>query len=478
MSVEKSWKFTDSSNKNIFIFIIIIVGFLVRIPFLHQPMAYDESFTYMIYVNDEFSQLFHYTAPNNHILHTLCVKFVTSILTAEPWVIRIPAFLAGLGCIPLTFLTCNKMFGKKYGFWAATGAAIHPYLIYYSVDARGYSMMVLFCLGSLFYTLKVLEELNSKNITLLALSSSLALYTIPSALFFLFGLYVWLLTIVLKRKERISQSLKYYFISAGLTSLFTILLYAPVFWFSGGTEMITNNRYVKAMPWEDFIEKLPGHLRQTWFYFNWQIPFAIQVLFIVLICLGFWQLWKEKSWSKIIFLPMILLCSSIIFFLKQKIPYARTWIFFIPIFLIFLDYSLTFQLSKLNKKHCGLISVILINIELAFIFQVVKTNPFYTQREFPEVDIVAKSLITQMYKGENIVMQRSYWIPMKYYIWYYKTYEGLSMRIPSEGQKLKDYYVVNIDDSEDVKKTKETQLIFTYKSIQVYKGRHVNRGFN
>ncbi len=54
-------------------------------------MRYDEAMTYVVYASKGLATiLVSYTAPNNHILHTVLVHYACALLGPSPWVTRLP----------------------------------------------------------------------------------------------------------------------------------------------------------------------------------------------------------------------------------------------------------------------------------------------------------------------------------------------------------------------------------------------------
>ena len=116
------------------------LGLVLRGYFLAEPLRYDEAYTFMEYVNQGWGRLFWYSAPNNHVLHTVLVKLAVLIWDGHPAVIRFPAFLAGVAGIPLAYWFCRRLVSERAGRCAAVGMAVMPYLILYGAIARGYSL--------------------------------------------------------------------------------------------------------------------------------------------------------------------------------------------------------------------------------------------------------------------------------------------------------------------------------------------------
>jgi len=65
------------------------------------------------------------------------------------WGLRLPSALAGIATVPAMAWLAHRWIGREAAPWAAWLAALSPFLIWYSQEARPYAMMILFvCLSS------------------------------------------------------------------------------------------------------------------------------------------------------------------------------------------------------------------------------------------------------------------------------------------------------------------------------------------
>src|SRR5512138_1549591 len=126
---------------------LVAIGTVLRLLYLRQPMRYDESVTYLYFAAGSWGHAVgSYTYPNNHVLHTLLVKACVIFFGNEPWVIRLPAFVAGIAMIPMTFSVGRRLFGSASAYVATGLVSASGALALYSTNARGYTML---CLATL-----------------------------------------------------------------------------------------------------------------------------------------------------------------------------------------------------------------------------------------------------------------------------------------------------------------------------------------
>ena len=126
---------------------IFILGLIPRILLLNRPIEYDEAYTFTQFARYPFLTIIsNYSAPNNHVFHTILVRIAYLVLGDQAWQIRIPAFLAGLMIIICTYMLGRMLYNKMVGYLAAGMLASLPDFIIRSVSARGYTIIVLMTL--------------------------------------------------------------------------------------------------------------------------------------------------------------------------------------------------------------------------------------------------------------------------------------------------------------------------------------------
>lgn len=198
--------------------------------------------------NDEFKfretrwreTFYHYNVPNNHILHSIIVRITLrtwQVLTGKPIsefneiVLRLPAFLAALLLLPAAAFLL-----REYGFTAAgiitsLLLAIHPWILRYGAEARGYSLTLLWvCLLGIIWR-RALTRGAWNWWTLWALLQFVALYTVPTSLFIIVVLNLATLPLLYFQKTStknfIDQSGRW-FISTSAAAMATIQCMLPL----------------------------------------------------------------------------------------------------------------------------------------------------------------------------------------------------------------------------------------------------------
>ena len=126
---------------------ITLIGMLMRLWKMNEPIAYDEAYTFIYFATRPLRQILaDYSAPNNHILHTILVSLSYKILGGHIWIVRLPAFLAGTLSIPAGFFAARRIFNRNQSLAAASLVALTPWFISYSTNGRGYTLLTLLAL--------------------------------------------------------------------------------------------------------------------------------------------------------------------------------------------------------------------------------------------------------------------------------------------------------------------------------------------
>src|SRR5262245_27956602 len=170
--------------------------------YLGQPMRYDESITYLLFVRRPWADaLSLYTYPNNHVFHTLLAKASVSVFGDAPWAIRLPAFLAGVLVIPAAYVATRALYGARAALMAAAIVASSGALTLYSTNARGYSLIVLAFLLLVVISARLVSGGASSLWFSFAVVAALGLWTVPTMMFPVGTMAVWLaLSLLIERR--------------------------------------------------------------------------------------------------------------------------------------------------------------------------------------------------------------------------------------------------------------------------------------
>lgn len=457
--------FTSRSDI-VWLITVTLIGAYIRGYFLDQPMRYDESYTFLNFANQDFTSLFNYPLPNNHVLHTLLIRLSTLIFGYDPQSIRLTAFLSGIAIIPLTFCFCRKLIPKTSGFLASALVSVFPYMVLYSVMARGYSLMVALTLALALIGFCITERLSFTGCALLSLISALGMLTMPSMLFAIAGVNLWLVCLLI-RKQHFKTVLDGFVIPcAAMTFIFTVMLYIPSIIVSG-VRPIVANRFVRSLPWEDFFSGIYPHLSMIVSDFSRDVPVPIIVICAILLAAGVSGAVKKRNWAILLLLPSLLIGSGVVFLLKHSIPFVRTWMYLIPFVFIIADMGLAYVTESIAPKYRQLIPSVLLILGVFGAGSLVAGNAIAKYPDtghFPEAPMVVMKLKPLMNPGDSLHVGIPADWPVCFYMWYY----GVPQHKASVNhEQVTEFFIVqkNLDNIP----REPLLLLFDYKNASLYR---------
>ncbi|MEO0561352.1 MAG: glycosyltransferase family 39 protein, partial [Chloroflexota bacterium] len=214
---------------------IVAFGVAYRVGYVGRPLMLDEANTLYTYgtMPGPYTIMSNYIDPNNHILHSILVHYAIQLGHAA-WIFRLPALVAGILIIPLTYAVGRTYYRPSVGLIAAAIAAGNFRLVDYSTDARGYTLLTAITLG-LFWLAHGLRsradgERQWPRWLLFAVLCGLGFFTIPTMYYGLGVVCLWLLLSIWienKGQARWGQLIRFV-LAVGGGALFTLALYSPI----------------------------------------------------------------------------------------------------------------------------------------------------------------------------------------------------------------------------------------------------------
>lgn len=314
---------------------VTAVAIAVRLPDMSQPMRYDEAATWIDYASQPLALgLSDYRFPNNHLFHTLLLHATAAIGGSEPWVLRLPAFVAGVALVPLAWAVGRTLHGTAAALGAAALAAGSTSLSLYSTSARGYT--ILGCL-TLVLALLAVRQLRSPDVAGwfgMAVVTALGAWTIPTMLYPAGGIALWM---YLESRagdatvppRRMASALRW----TGVASIaLAALLYLPVV-ARTGIALVIGNRFVRPQRRSAFIAQLPEFAREMaadWSR-GWPGWLALLLAFGAVTAL---VAPRRAGRHRVPMFGAMLLFAIAFLLLNGRVPYARVWLYMLPFALV------------------------------------------------------------------------------------------------------------------------------------------------
>lgn len=207
---------------------LLIIGSILRILFLDKQSLWIDEIHSLNESHPDFSfnQLYDaLLASDPHPpLYFLLVQLFFKIFGYSTFVLRLVSAIFGILGLVVIYKLGKEFVNKKVGLIAVAFVAINYFHLYYSQEARMYSMLFFTTSLSFLYLLKFIKKPSVNSAILHGFFAGLMIYTHFFALFGLMAQYVVLLTLLFTiHKNKILNNLKYLIISG----MITLVLYIP-----------------------------------------------------------------------------------------------------------------------------------------------------------------------------------------------------------------------------------------------------------
>lgn len=408
---------------NAWLVLVLLLGASLRAFFLSQPMRGDEAYTFLNFVNKSFSYLFDYPAPNNHVFNTLLIKVSTLIFGASPATIRLPDFLAGIAIVTLTYQLARVLNPhKNSGLLAALFCAVFPYLILYSTNARGYSLVTLLTLLMAMVAFRNLTYPSLGKIIALAALAALGMWTIPSMLFGVAGIFLWSIVLQLLDGQPIRLITRYFALPFGFFCLiFTFILYTPVIFVSNGLAPIVANKFVESQSWPEFLSQFGPKILSTLSELTRDVPFSVIILGFILSVLGLFNSWKKRAWAVFFLLPCLLVGALLIVVAQHTVPFARLWIYILPFVFILIDYGIIFLVEHFSPSLYPYLFPVLVGSGIFYSVYLCSADiitRYPDTSAFPEAPIAVEYLKPVLSSNDIVRVTNTADWSVYFYFWY------------------------------------------------------------
>lgn len=318
--------------------VILLVGAAVRVHFQARSLRWDETRTYLDFASLPISEIVQvYTAPNNHIFHSLLVHETTMLFGVYPWTLRLPVYLFGILVIAATFAFARRFYGLQVAILAAALAAGASWMIEFSANARGYNIVTVCFLLMLVLASDLKRRGSTRKWLAFALLGVVGLYTIPTMAYPLGVVCLWLgLSIMLENRGRKRQQrLRDMALALLLMGVLTGLLYLPAYlYLHSGTAYDVNFNNLSTVTWADFSEAISTELGKVWTAVQRDLASWVNILLLFGVFASvIFHRWLTRFRLSLLLIAALWLMSVV--FVQMAITYDRLWTFLHPLYLTF-----------------------------------------------------------------------------------------------------------------------------------------------
>jgi hypothetical protein len=353
-------------SKRYLLLLIFLAALALRLVFLWQPIRYDEAFTYLNYASKPlFIGISNYSFPNNHLFHTLLVHFSCLVFGSGLWALRLPAFIAGVLTVPANYAVAYRFSDQDSALMAAGLVACSSFLIEYSTNARGYTLICLFFLLLINLAMYLYCQRNRFVWLCFAVISAVGFYTIPIMLYPYTIVTAWLAVLIWQHHpERRLEVIKDIIIYSAVTLFITLLFYMPVIVIMGWAAILAN-KYVLPLSFAGILAQLPLNLQILGNLWIRDFPLAVLAL-LGLGFIGFLGHLRKFHYGAGLLAACLGFCPLLAFAVQRVVPFQRVWLFMLPLIFAFCSMGLSaltkwsFSSARLRRSFLPVLTIVVV----------------------------------------------------------------------------------------------------------------------
>lgn len=395
------------NNKLIY---IVLIAFLIRLVNLDQSLWLDEAInTLAVKNNNLFDLITKYSLYDFHPpLYHVILYFWTKIFGYPEIAVRIPSLIFSLLSVLVVYKIGSEFFSKKIGLTASLLLALSPLGIYYSQEARMYSLTMFLGTVSFYYFLSLLnKKFNLLRLVLFSLFLILGFYS--DYLFWIYGLFLIFYLYKKSSVEKIwialaasliflflSPWLKYFLsqLSAGVSQVKEAPLWGKVV----GEASIKN---LLLVPIKFSIGRISFYNKSLYSFFVG----SLLLLETFSVYLGIKKL-KNKTNPFLYSLIVPIVIAFIISFFIPVFSYFR-FLFLLPIFYFLISFALT-------NNNFGKFLISLIVIFQAISLAIFLINPRFHRENWKDAGLFIENNAKQ--NSVSLLVNIAQGAPYHYYV--------------------------------------------------------------
>ncbi len=347
--------FSSKNRSKILISVILLLAFIVRIYGITKESIWlDESFS--IYNAQQPLKVILSLKDTNPPLHTIILSiFIKFFGTGMFWV-RLPSLIFGVLSVYLTYLFCKKFLNEKIGLISATLLALSRLNIFYSQEARTYSLLTFLSILSMFYFMSYAKTFYKNHLAYYSISTIILLYSHYFALLILLTQNIFLLILINKKYLK----LKYWAFAQSIILFVFLLTFL---------NLLSQFNLIARQTWRSKYADL------THIVSNLIGGWELIILFLLILLYGFYFIINNRKLKSEKIVVLLLLWTELPILTTMAYSLVISPIFLIR-YVIFcsvpLCMLLAFSLDKLNKYIVIMVLTVVIIFSSFYIVNQVK----------------------------------------------------------------------------------------------------------
>lgn len=161
-------------------------------------------------------------------LYLVILHFFIKIFSTEEFWVRLPSVIFGVLSVMFIYLLAKKFFNQKVGIYAALILAFSSYHIYYSQEARAYTLLYFLSLASMYFFVEYLKSEKKKEGFYYLIFTVLLLYSHIYAIFLVLTQNIVFIFLKAKQSDWISRTKKWFILQFTAFVLFIPWILIPL----------------------------------------------------------------------------------------------------------------------------------------------------------------------------------------------------------------------------------------------------------
>lgn len=308
---------------------IFLLALVLRVIGLNQSLWLDEATSASVAKNLSFTQILRDFTPSDFHppLYYFLLKAVTSILGTSELAVRSLSLIADLGIIATLYVFGRRLLNRTVGTLAALLWATAPLAIYYSGEARMYTLATLFVSLASFAFISTLKKPQLKWWCLFTLASTAAYFTLYTTIFMI---PVFIVGALLVKPKPIWWRR---FLLSNLITALSFALYSPIL-----IQQITSGSINAGSTWGELLGRvsLKNIILIPVKFLIGRISFENKIIYALFVFLGaviYGLALKRAKTNKFLYvwLTIPLLLGVVVSFVLPMLSYFR-FLFILPCF--------------------------------------------------------------------------------------------------------------------------------------------------
>ncbi len=249
---------------HILLLLIIVLSAGIRLSAINRTIRLDEARNLQQFAQRKpLEFLFDITDTNNHFLNTLLMHIQYRLLgNSEDWKIRVHVFIVGIMVTIATYYVGKELYDADVGIMASALSSVMYLLVEFSINARGYILIVLIYLLMVGLINRMKTQADRRGWFLIGILSALGFFISPVFLYTMgtLGLWMFLSILVENKGEKRRKIFAYFTLSMILGGILTGAYYAVVFSKTYSSTTALNSSYVakltQPVKYRDFFTEL------------------------------------------------------------------------------------------------------------------------------------------------------------------------------------------------------------------------------